>query len=101
MRTGGRAGAARQPDERADSPVETAGHDVRRRARRTQPLVAQPGRFTDAAESRGVIDQAKGTMMAEQRCTADEAFAAAAQGLDQPQDQATDLAAEIDARVSR
>lgn len=54
-----------------------------------------------ALQSRGIIDQAKGIMMAEQRCTADEAFALMRKASMNRNIKLRDLATEIVTRVGR
>ena len=54
----------------------------------------------EALRTRGVIEQAKGILMAQQRCTADEAFALLVRHSQNHNRKLRDIAAEIVARVS-
>jgi AmiR/NasT family two-component response regulator len=57
--------------------------------------------LTKAMESRAVIEQAKGIIMHERRCTADEAFALLSRVSQEANIKLRDIAAEMVARATR
>lgn len=68
---------------------------------RLAQLAELTGHLEAALRSRGVIDQAKGIMMAEQHCTADEAFALLRKASANRNVKLRDVATQIVTRVSR
>lgn len=69
-------------------------------AMRLAQLAELTGHLENALESRGVIDQAKGVIIAENRCTPDEAFAILRTASQNRNVKIRDLAAEVVSRAS-